>query len=78
MRAPIPLETEDGLYLPDLELHLDSRRARENGFISHAHADHFGRHENILCSEPTAHLLKARYSVADERLNPHPFHTPDH
>ena len=76
MRAPIPLETEDGLYLPDLELYLDSRRARENGFISHAHADHFGRHKNILCSEPTAHLLKARYNVADERLNPHPFHIP--
>lgn len=76
MREPIPLETEDGLYLPDLDLYLDSRRARENGFVSHAHADHFGRHQNILCSEPTAHILKARYNVADERLNPHPFHEP--
>ena len=76
MRDPIPLETENGLYLTDLELFLDSRRSRENGFVSHAHADHFGRHENILCSEPTAHLLKARYNVADERLNPHPFHEP--
>ena len=76
MREPIPLETEDGLYLPDLELFLDSRKARENGFISHAHADHFGRHQNILCSEPTAHILKARYNVAEERLNPYPFHQP--
>ncbi|MBL49483.1 MAG: hypothetical protein CMP28_11095 [Roseibacillus sp.] len=76
MREPIPLETQNGLYLPDLELYLDSRKTRENGFISHAHADHFGRHENILCSEATAHLLKARYNVADERLNPHPFHVP--
>ena len=76
MREPIPLETKNGLYLPDLELYLDSRKTRENGFISHAHADHFGRHENILCSEATAHLLKARYNVADERLNPHPFHVP--
>lgn len=76
MREPIPLETENGLYLPELELFLDSRHPRENGFISHAHADHFGRHENILCSEPTAHILKARYNVADERLNPQPFHEP--
>ena len=76
MRDPIPLETENGLYLPELELFLDSRHPKENGFVSHAHADHFGRHENILCSEATAHLLKARYNVAAERLNPHPFHEP--
>ncbi len=76
MPEPIPLETEHGLYLPDLELWLDSRRSRENGFVSHAHADHFGRHQNILCSEATAHILKTRFKVAEERLNPHPFHIP--
>lgn len=76
MRDPIPLETKDGLYLPDLDLWLDSHRVKENGFISHAHADHFARHKNIFCSEETAHILKARYNVADDRLNPHPFHAP--
>lgn len=76
MREPIRLETDNGLYLPGLELFLDSGKSHENGFISHAHADHFARHENILCSNPTARILKARYNVADERLNPRPFHEP--
>ena len=76
MPSPIPLETRDGLYLPDLDLWLDSRRAKENGFVSHAHADHFARHENIFCSEPTAHILRARFNVAAERLHPHPLHEP--
>ncbi len=76
MTSPIPLETHEGLYLPDLDLWLDSRKARENGFISHAHSDHFARHQNILCSEPTAHILRARYQVAEQRLNSHPFHEP--
>ncbi|HCQ33252.1 MAG TPA: hypothetical protein DIV54_07100 [Verrucomicrobiales bacterium] len=76
MREPIRIETDGGLYLPGLELFLDLRKPRENGFISHAHADHFARHENILCSEATARILKARYNVADERLNPRPFHEP--
>ena len=76
MREPIRLETDNGLYLPGLELFLDVRTPGENGFLSHAHADHFARHENILCSEPTARILKARYNVADERLNPRPFHEP--
>lgn len=76
MNAAIPLETKPGLYLPDLELWLDSRRARENGFVSHAHADHFARHKNILCSVPTAHILRARFNVAEDRLNPQPFHEP--
>ena len=51
MRDPFPSRPAIGLYLPDLELWLDSRRVRENGFVSHAHADHFARHRNILCSE---------------------------
>lgn len=73
---PIPLETSNGLYLPDLDLWLDTRRAKENGFVSHAHSDHFARHQNILCSEPTAHILRARYQVAEERLHPRPYHEP--
>ena len=76
MRPPIPLETDGGLYLPDLDLWLDARRVKENGFVSHAHSDHFARHKNIFCSEATAHILRVRYNVAEDRLNPHPFHVP--
>ena len=70
----ISLETRHGLYLPELDLWLDPGRKKENAFVSHAHADHFARHQNILCSRPTAHILRARYNVARERLRPHPFH----
>jgi DNA ligase-1 len=73
MTSPIPLETRQGLYLPDLDLWLDPHTARDNAFVSHAHADHFARHENILCSDITATLLRHRYRVAQERLHPQGF-----
>lgn len=48
------------LYIPEIDLWLDSRRVKPHGFISHAHADHIARHKKILCSPPTAELLRIR------------------
>lgn len=56
------------LSLPKLGLHLDPHRRCPFAFVSHGHADHFARHEKILCSVATGHILRKRYSVANGRL----------
>jgi len=48
------------ILIKDLNLWLDSRRVRPFAFASHAHSDHFARHQKILCSPPTADLLRLR------------------
>jgi len=51
---------EKDIYIDELSLWLDSRRKREFGFISHAHADHIARHKKILCTPATARFLAMR------------------
>lgn len=48
---------ERGVYLPELELWLDSLRKREFGLISHAHSDHTARHERPVLTRNTCLLL---------------------
>ncbi len=72
----IPLETKPSLYLPELGLHLDSLTSQKFGFISHAHADHVGSHETILCSPVTAVILRARYRFGKKRFRTLEFQTP--
>lgn len=76
MALPIHLETKDGIYIPEADLWLDPPRKKPLAFVSHGHADHFARHDQILTSEPNAHLLRVRYSVTESRLQPHPFYEP--
>ena len=54
------VERRNGIYLPEIDWHLDARKPVSKAFISHAHYDHFGKHASILCSQGTAHLLQAR------------------
>ena len=72
----IRLSPGTGLHLSDLDLWLDSRRPKPRAFISHAHADHVSRHQSILCSPVTAHLLQVRYRIAYDRLDVLEFHQP--
>jgi Cft2 family RNA processing exonuclease len=51
---------EKDIHIPRLNLWLDSKRKRDFGFISHAHSDHIARHKHILCTLPTAALLRTR------------------
>ena len=46
-----------GVYLPELDLWLDSLRKREFGLISHAHSDHTARHERPVVTGNTRLLL---------------------
>jgi DNA ligase-1 len=57
-----------GIYLPELDFWLDPWDVKESAFVSHAHADHFARHGNALCSALTAKLLRARFNMAEQRL----------
>ena len=73
MPPPVDIDTTQGLFLPGVDLWLDPPRVKSWAFVSHAHADHFRRHERILCSPATATILRARYNVAEQRLDPLPF-----
>lgn len=65
-----------GVYLPELDLWLDPHGAREWAFVSHAHFDHFAKHERILCSHASATLVKTRFRVAAKRVDARPFGEP--
>ncbi len=54
------IEQQNGLFLPELDWHLDARKPVARSFVSHAHFDHMGKHQTILCSPPTAKLIQQR------------------
>ena len=54
------LEWADDLKIRGTDLYLDSRSPRPLCFISHAHADHLGRHERSLATSGTAALAEYR------------------
>jgi DNA ligase 1 len=62
-----------GIHLCDAGIWLDPQRSKPFAFVSHAHSDHVARHQQILCSPVTAHLLHVRYRIAHDRLTSLPF-----
>ncbi len=72
----IEVQYQRGLYLPEPDLWLDPQHAKPRAFVSHAHADHFARHQSVLCSDLTASLLQSRYNLAESRLDYLSFHVP--
>jgi DNA ligase 1 len=72
----IEVRFQRGIYLPEPDLWLDPWDAKPHAFVSHAHADHFARHESVLCSETTALLLRHRFKLAGDRLETRAFHVP--
>ena len=62
--------------MPELDLWLDPWDAKPRAFVSHAHADHFARHELALCSDVTAALLQRRFHLAESRIEAVSFHVP--
>ena len=76
MSKSIEVQYKSGIFLPELNLYLDSRIPSEIGFISHAHADHFGRHQKIFCSTQTAQLLITRFKCDPKRITSLDFYEP--
>lgn len=55
--------TRAGIHLPQLGLWLDARkrtRGPERGFVSHAHADHLGAHDEAILTAATALFMHTR------------------
>lgn len=59
MQTPI----EPGIFLPALELWLDSRRVKPEGYISHAHSDHLASHHHVLATAETIALAAQRMKI---------------
>lgn len=75
-RGVIEVRFQRGIHLPELDLWLDPWEAKPRAFVSHAHADHFARHESVLCSDVTAVLLRHRYHLAEHKIESGSFHVP--
>ena len=56
----LPFRYDRHVFLPRLDLWLDSRQPRDFAFVSHAHSDHTGRHRRVLLSERTWTLFQHR------------------
>ena len=54
-----------GVFLPELDLWLDSRKKKESSLISHAHSDHTGRHRRPVVTPNTRLLLSDYLKNAD-------------
>ena len=54
-----------GIYLPGLDLWMDSLRRKDSGFISHAHSDHTARHRRPALTPNTLLLLDAYLANSD-------------
>ncbi|MDX2187296.1 MAG: ATP-dependent DNA ligase [Opitutaceae bacterium] len=54
------VQYQNGVYLPQVEWWLDAHHPVARSFVSHAHFDHLAPHREILCSEGTARLMRAR------------------
>src|SRR6185503_8465868 len=51
---------KDALYVAGADLWLDPGKRKRRAFVSHAHGDHIGRHEEIVATRATAALMRAR------------------
>jgi len=63
--SPFQLQYRNGgVHLPSLGLWLDPHDAKPSGlvFVSHAHSDHTAAHREVILSQPTAQLMRARLS----------------
>jgi DNA ligase-1 len=56
----IDVRYDNGVYLPAHDIWLDPHRDQAFAFVSHAHADHIGRHAEVILSANTARLMRAR------------------
>lgn len=69
-----------GVYLPELDLWLDSTRKRQSSVISHAHSDHTARHSRPVITANTHLLLRDYLGKSDPIVLPYgePLDTPTH
>ncbi len=49
------------LYVAELDLWVDSMRARDRGYVSHGHADHAREHATVVTTPNTAAICRVRF-----------------
>jgi DNA ligase 1 len=65
------VQFRNGVWLPQIGWWLDAHHPVERSFVSHAHFDHLAPHAEIICSEGTAKLMRARMpAVRREHILP--------
>jgi putative mRNA 3-end processing factor len=69
MTTALPLELHHGLRLSGHPMWMDATRPKALSFVSHAHGDHYARHQKIICSPATARLIG--HNVSRASLEPH-------
>lgn len=57
---PWDVQLKKGLWLPQTGWWLDAQSGVPCSVVTHAHSDHVGRHKELICSAPTARLLRSR------------------
>ena len=67
--APAAVRYQRGVYLPSHDLWLDPWDDQPFAFVSHAHADHIGKHREVILSNVTARLMHAR--LPDQKRQEH-------
>lgn len=61
---PTQIVLDSGIYLPELDLWVDARRRQPVSVVSHAHADHWARHDRLIGTAATLALIKLRWPSA--------------
>lgn len=74
-RGRLMIELNNGIRIVGTELWLDSTRARPLGFISHAHGDHTGKHQQIIATPATWALCRRRLGTKPQ-ITPLEFRKP--
>ena len=67
--TPVAVRYQRGVYLPSHDLWLDPWDDQPFAFVSHAHADHIGKHREVILSTVTSRLMHAR--LPDQRRHEH-------
>jgi Cft2 family RNA processing exonuclease len=57
-----------GIYLPDIDWHLDAHSPVKRSFVSHAHFDHLAKHDHILCTPETSRFIQKRLPGKTEKV----------
>ena len=65
------VEFRSGVWLPQIGWWLDAHFPVARSFVSHAHSDHIAAHGEILCSEATSQLMRARIQLRADRSAHH-------
>ncbi len=62
------VRSRNGIWLPQIEWHLDAHRPARRAIITHAHSDHVARHGEAICTSRTARLIAARGASPGQKV----------